>query len=145
MFLHCGNTWISSCYLRCVFSECLKGQHAFHSTCLSVAQLFTWALLACVIVLPSPICLKVGHFCHPLKFTSKKLIALREAVGFVIFFTLVCRKGNRRILPRCLISSQHAAWVPGRTHFRHPVPKEKSTPASHRYGNWCSAGSCSFI
>ena len=75
VLLQCGNAWISSCYFRCVFSECLKSQHILYSTRLNVAQLFTLAFLACVIVLPSPICPKVGHFCHPLKFTSKKLIA----------------------------------------------------------------------
>ena len=82
-------------FILAVCFQSLKSQHILYSTCLNVARLCTWAFLACVIILPSPICPKVGHFCHPLKFTSKKLIILGNSRGVSYFFKLLRRKGNR--------------------------------------------------
>lgn len=70
-------------YFPNVWKGCVPSRILF-STCLSCPCGFYWHDL---FLPPSPICLKLGQFCHPLKFSSKNLIALaKQQRGYLFIY-----------------------------------------------------------
>ena len=61
--------------LLCVFRTSERAAYLLQYSSLC-SQVSMWPSLACIIVLPAPMCTRVGHFYHPLESTAEKLIAL---------------------------------------------------------------------